>query len=309
MKTFGMAWMGLGLFSPLFAEVFPLPSPENHVIGEVQIVHAKASDTFLDLARNFDVGYEEIVAANPDVDPWVPKEGAPVKIPSRYILPNAPREGIVINLAEMRLYYYPRPRPDNEKMVVTHPISVGREGWSTPLGPTEIATKQTDPPWYPPESIREEKLADGVKLPSVVPAGPDNPLGRFALRLGHPLYLIHGTNRPYSIGMRVSHGCLRMYPEDIASLYKQVSVGTPVMVVNQPVKIGYQDGAMYAEAHLPLTQEPTNLQSMDLTFVVKAVVASTTTQLSNQEWDRLFEITRRHSGTPTAVSNLENNNQ
>ncbi|MEE8343084.1 MAG: L,D-transpeptidase family protein [Gammaproteobacteria bacterium] len=309
MKVFGVVWMGLGYLSPLCADVLPLPSPENHVVGEMQIIHAKASDTLLDLARNFDVGYEEIIAANPDVDPWVPKEGAPVKIPSRHILPNAPRKGIVINLAEMRLYYYPRQKLNNKKMVVTHPISVGRKGWTTPLGPTKITAKQTDPPWYPPESIRKEKLADGIKLPSVVPAGPDNPLGRFALRLGHPLYLIHGTNRPYSIGMRVSHGCLRMYPEDIASLYKQVPVGTPVMVVNQPVKIGYQDGMMYAEAHFPLTHEPINSQDMDLTFVVKAVVASTTTRLSDQEWNRLFEIARQHSGTPTAVSKLEKHYQ
>ncbi len=309
MKIFGMVLIGLGLISPLCADVLPLPSPENDVVGEIQTIQAKASDTLLDLARNFDVGYEEIVAANPDVDPWVPKEGAPVKIPSRYILPNSPRKGIVINLAEMRLYYYPRPTLNGKKMVVTHPISVGREGWSTPLGPTKIVSKQTDPAWYPPESIRKEKLAEGVELPSVVLAGPDNPLGRFALRLAQPRYLIHGTNRPYSIGMHVSHGCLRMYPEDIASLYKQVSVDTPVMVVNQPLKIGYQNGAMYAEAHLPLTHEPTNSQNMDLTFVVKAVVSSTAARLSDQEWHRLFEIARQHSGTPTAVSKLEKNYQ
>jgi L,D-transpeptidase ErfK/SrfK len=193
--------------------------------------------------------------ANRGVDPWMPGDGMPVTLPTQHVLPMAPREGIVINLPEMRLYYYLPGGLGVVPKVVTYPISIGRYDWRSPLGVTRITQKVPNPTWTPPESIRIEHAAKGDILPLVVPAGPDNPLGQFALRLGTPGYLIHGTNRPYGIGMRVTHGCLRLYPEDIATLFNQVTPGVKVNFVTQPYKIGQAFGTTYLEAHHPLKEE------------------------------------------------------
>ena len=187
-----------------------LLEPDSDMVGEIQVIRTVDSDTFVDLARQYDVGYEDLIRANPGVDPWLPGEGTELVIPSRYVLPDAPRRGIVLNVPELRLYYF----PDEDGMrVITHPISIGREGWSTPYGRTTVVRKKHLPSWTPPESVREEHAALGDFLPTVVPPGPDNPLGEHALYLGIPGYLIHGTNEPRGLGMRVSHGCIRMFPE------------------------------------------------------------------------------------------------
>ena len=222
------------------------PEPEGEIrsgdmIGALRHVVASHEDTLLDLARANSLGYVEMIAANRGIDPWVPGESTPIVLPTAHILPDAERQGLVVNLAEHRLYYFGPPGTEP----ATFPLGVGREGWSTPLGTTEIVRKKERPTWFPPESIR----AKNPNLPKVVPPGPHNPLGSHALYFGWPRYLIHGTNRPWGIGRRVSHGCIRLYPEDIAQLYELVPIGAPVQVINQAIKIGWHDGELHVEAH------------------------------------------------------------
>jgi len=254
-------WRFLRLFPLLtlpaapHAETFLLPPDDVDVIGTLTYTAAGRDDTLLDVARRYDIGQNEILLANPDVDRWMPADNSRVVIPNRYVLPDAPRTGVVINLPEMRLYYYPKQKDGEPAVLITHPISVGRMDWRSPLGRTSIVSKQTDPSWTPPESIKKEALADGHPLPDVVPGGPDNPLGRYAMRLGIPGYLIHSTNKPYGVGMRVTHGCIRMYPEDIEGLFTDIPVGTTVNLVNQPIKLGWMAGALFVELHPPLEEE------------------------------------------------------
>ncbi len=298
-----------GLLLPVVStgEVYRLPGPGNDLIGQMQYVTARDDETLIDIARDNSLGQDEIVMANPTVDRWLPKGGTKVTIPRQFILPDAPRVGIVLNIPEMRLYYFPgqyetvvskpaakpaavksdrKPgeakiaknpkkagsnRPSepaqppqstvvmkgNPTEVITYPVSIGRMDWRTPLGAAKIAEKLKDPVWRPPESIKKEHAKDGDFLPDVVPAGPMNPLGQFAMRLSVPGYLIHGTgiDKAYGIGMRVTHGCIRMYPEDIAKLYPLVNVGTPVRLVNQPVKLGWIGDDLYMEVHQPLDED------------------------------------------------------
>ena len=230
-------------------ERYPLQE-KNDVVGQVQTVKARHDDTLLDIGRRYGIGYEEMRRANPEVSVWMPGEGTEVLIPSRFILPPGPREGIVVNVAEMRLYYYP-PTPEGETpQVETYPVSVGRMDWKTPLGETTITAKTEDPTWYPPASIIKEHAEDGRPLSRVVPPGPDNPLGRHALRLAIPGYLIHGTNRPDGVGMRVTHGCIRMLPEDIDNLFARLPVGTRVRLINSPLKVGWStSGILHVQVY------------------------------------------------------------
>ncbi len=239
---------------PAAATTYVLPPRDVNLVGQVQVVKARQEDTLVDIARRHGLGFEEMLHANPGVDPWLPGAGTPVVLPTRYILPDTPRSGVVLNLPEMRLYYYPPPARGERPVVITHPVSIGRMDWRTPLGTTRVVKKQTDPPWYPPASIKAEHAAEGDILPDVVPGGPDNPLGRHALRLGIPGYLIHGTNKPYGIGMRVTHGCVRMYPEDIEALFPLVPEGTLVHIVNQAVKIGQVADTLFLEYHPDLEE-------------------------------------------------------
>lgn len=241
---------------PLWASVFNLPEKTyENLIGPAPetpfYTSANEEDTLLDVARRYNVGQNEIVLLNPEVDRWLPGTKSQILIPKSRILPDTPRKGLTLNLPEYRLYYFPK---DNGT-VITHPVSIGRQDWNTPLGQTKIVTKTKDPTWTPPESIKKEHAAEGEILPDVVPAGVDNPLGLFALRLGIPGYLIHGTNKPYGVGMRVSHGCVRMYPEDIEKLFPEVKVGMPVYIINQPVKVGWFDKKIYIEVHPQLEGE------------------------------------------------------
>jgi L,D-transpeptidase ErfK/SrfK len=242
----------------------------DEVFGSVDVIEARHEDTFVALARTYNIGYEELRQANPGVDEWLPGEGAKITIPKLYVLPRAPQRGIVVNVAELRMYYFPAnpgPLPEGvapgSRKVITHPISVGRLDWSTPLGATTVTGKVANPSWYPPQSIRDEHAARNDILPRVVPAGPDNPLGNHALRLGLASYLIHGTNKPSGVGMRVTHGCIRMFPEDIEALFKTVPVGTTVTIVNQPVKIGWTaDGRLYLESHPALKESSVDGESV-----------------------------------------------
>lgn len=225
---------------------FRLPE-EGDVIGErYTVVVEDPKQTLIDIARRHNIGYEEIRMANPDVSLWVPGAGTEVVIPAQYILPPAPREGVVVNLSELRLYYYPADKPG---IVETYPVSVGREEFATPVGITRTTVKVKDPAWAPPASMRREAAARGEPAPSVVPPGPSNPLGEHAILLAMPSYLIHGTNRPDGVGMRVSRGCIRMYPEDIKSLYERLPSGTQVNLMDAPFKAGYAaDGTLFIQS-------------------------------------------------------------
>ena len=274
-------------------------SPDSDVVGETQVIEAQYEDTFIKLARRYNLGWEELIAANPGVDPWLPGEGTEIVLPTHFVLPKTPREGIVINLPELRLYYY----PDGESgRVFTHPISIGRMEWRTPLGRAEIIAKALNPTWYPPESIREEHAADNRFLPKVVPPGPDNPLGNHALRLSLPGYLIHGTNKPSGLGMRVTHGCIRMFPEDIEALFEDVPVGTPVRIVNQPYKLGWTDDGFYLEAHPPLDEHTVD-DAWTMTELTRAFVAATEEgQGEAFSWELAEVVATRSLGVPEFVS-------
>ena len=225
------------------------------VVGELQRVTVEGENTLSDLAREYGLGFDEIVAANPDVNPWLPGIGTEVLLPTQYVLPNTGRSGIVLNIASKRLFYYPPAAEGELPVVYTFPIGIGRVGWETPTGATTVIDKARDPNWYVPLSVRREHAAAGNPLPAVVPPGPDNPLGRYVLKLDMPGYLIHGTNQPYGVGMRVSHGCVRLYPENIEYLYPQIGRGEPVQIVNEPYLLGERDGELYFEAHTPLEDD------------------------------------------------------
>lgn len=274
-KWYAAAAMLLALATTAAAEQrhhlrLALPAPGNDVVGQVTTVIADHDTTLIDLGVRYGYGYEELRAANPAVDAWLVKQGTPVRLPSRFILPDAPRQGIVINTAEMRLYYYPKPAPGSQGHVEVFPVSIGRGDWNTPLVTTYVSAKQKDPAWYPPESIRKEHAADGRHLGKYVPPGPDNPLGRHVLRLGLPSYLIHGSNQERGIGMQVTHGCMRLFAAHIEHLHDAVPVRTPVRIVYQPYKMGWEDGQLFLEVHPPL-DGLTEQQISDLSPLVEAM--------------------------------------
>lgn len=227
---------------------YSLPEGDS-VVGLPGSYAITGGESIHEAALRAGLGYSEVAQANPGVDPWLPGDGTEIVMPTMWVLPHAPREGIVVNLAEMRLYHYFE--AGGRSLVRTYPVGIGREAFDTPTGSYAVAQKLRDPSWTVPETIR----AEDPSLPAVVPPGPENPLGRFALQLSDPSYLIHGTNRPLGIGRRVSHGCIRMYPGDIASLFGAAAPGTPVRIVYQPVKVGRRHGAVYVEAHRGYMEE------------------------------------------------------
>jgi L,D-transpeptidase ErfK/SrfK len=238
-------------------ERFALESPEISVVGAIKRARARANDTLVDIAREFDLGYDQIVSANPDVNRWVPGDGTVVTLPAHYILPGAARKGLVLNIAELRIYYYTAAANGSTPEVLTYPVSIGRMDWHTPLGITKVARKERDPVWRPPPSIRAEHARDGEALPAFIAGGdPTNPLGRFALRLGIPSYLIPGVDerKAFGIGMRVTHGCIRMYPEDIEELFSLATVNTQVTIVDEPIKIGRSGDRVFLSVHQPLNE-------------------------------------------------------
>jgi L,D-transpeptidase ErfK/SrfK len=231
-----------------FGLTFTIPY-DSDIVGNLQTTKVTKGKSLGEIGRQFDIGVYEMIEANPNLNPWVPKIGATVVIPSEFILPPGKRQGLVINLAEMRIYYF----HPNENKVSTHPIGIGRKGWNTPLGSAHIIQKKALPYWQPPTSIRKEHIKNGDPLPSIVPPGPDNPLGEYAMRLSIPGYLIHGTNRPGGIGVRSTSGCIRLFPEDIQTLFPQIAIGTPVRIIHAPYKFGHRGYSIFLEAHQPLS--------------------------------------------------------
>jgi L,D-transpeptidase ErfK/SrfK len=307
-------WVALTLvaaFAPFVvsdarAGEYLLPLNGDNVIGAVTIAVAEHEDTLLDIGRRYGVGYEEIIAANPGIDPWLPGEGTEIVIPGRFILPDAPREGIVVNLPEHRLYYYPPAAPGQPRVVRTYPISTGKMDWKTPLGITRIVSKQERPTWHPPESVRLDHIRKGTPLPPVVPPGPDNPLGEYAMRLGIPsgAYLIHGTNRPVGVGMQVTAGCIRMFPEDIAEFYTMVPVQTKVNLIDQTTKVGWSRGTLFVERQTPLegNDNPAHLDPAELDRLVQAAIVGRATTV---DWDTARVAFRQATSVPVRIGMQE----
>jgi L,D-transpeptidase ErfK/SrfK len=290
------------LWTCAWATVYELPADGSAVLGTDIRVKVTDQDTLLDIARRYGLGYPEIIRANPGVDIWLPGEGREILLPSRRILPPAPHEGIVVNLPEHRLYYYPKPTRGKKPAVITYPVSIGRMDWRSPLGQTRIIGKERHPSWYPPESIRKEHAARGDPLPKVVPPGPNNPLGEYKMRLavGDGTYEIHGTNNPVAVGLAVTHGCIRMYSEDVAALFALVPIGTQVWLINEPVKVAYMDGKLLMEVHPPVdgqgqTVEP-NLQIMSQKL--RRALGHDTAAI---HWDIAREALEAATGIPTVV--------
>jgi len=290
------------------ADKFVLPPDDQYMIGVVREITVGRDTTLSDEARRYNVGFNEIRLANPWIDPWLPENGSKVILPTQHLIPDVPRKGIVLNVPEMRLYYFPKPERNSPPVVITNPVSIGRGDWETPLGQTKVIAKTTDPVWRPPESIRNEHAAEGDILPKVVPAGPENPLGKHALRLGLPGYLIHGTNKPYGIGMQVTHGCVRMYPEDIEAIYDLVPVGTPVNIVQQPYKFGWYLDMLYLEAHPPFRGD--NSTAPDIKSLYDAVRKINEKLAPGQkvDWDDALRIARNPAGMPVPVKVIQNEN-
>ena len=299
------SWVGLFAFTWSFAwgsTVYELPADGAPVIGADAHIKTRYEDTLLDIARRNSIGYEEILRANPGVDMWLPGEGTDVVLPGRRILPPGPREGIVLNLPEHRLYFYPKPKRHRPPEVFTYPVSIGRMDWRSPLGETRVVAKEVNPSWYPPESIRKEHAANGDPLPVVVPPGPDNPLGAFKLRLavGDGTYEIHGTNNPVAVGLAVTHGCIRMYPEDVAALFRMVPVGTKVRLLNEPVKIAYVNGELTIEVHPPVDAEGQSV-APDLAALSHHLEQLLSGRIVAIRWDLARAALKAATGMPTLV--------
>ena len=270
---------------------------EQAMVGQLASVDASDNDTLSDLARHYGLGFNDISIANAGVDPWTLQTDQPVLLPLQFILPEAPRKGIVLNLANMRMFYYPKADTGS---VSTYPVGIGRDGWNTPLGATQIVAKKADPVWTVPESIQQEHLQLGEPLPKVVRSGPDNPLGKYAMPLGIGNYLIHGTNKPYGIGMQVSHGCVQLYPEDIEAVFNKVDVGTPVRIVHQPYLTAWHEDMLYLEAHQPL--EKWAKQDKQLVKDVQKKLQKLAAQNNaSVDWQRVDAVLKRADGVPTPV--------
>ncbi|AHW94615.1 L,D-transpeptidase LdtE [Enterobacter asburiae] len=290
----------LGALNSARAMDYPLPPAGNRLIGQNQTYTIQEGDNKLQtIARRFNTAAQVILETNNTIAPVNPAPGTVITIPSQMLLPDTPREGIVVNLAELRLYYF----PPGENIVQVFPLGIGQLGLETPVTTTRVSQKIPNPTWTPTPGIRARSLEQGIKLPPVVPAGPNNPLGRFALRLGigNGEYLIHGTSAPDSVGLRVSSGCMRMNAPDIKALFEQVRVGTRVQIINEPVKFSVEpDGKRYIEVHRPLAQaEGENPQVSPITH--SADFATFVSQAGSDK-TLIEKALSRRAGIPVIVS-------
>jgi L,D-transpeptidase ErfK/SrfK len=277
-------------------------APGQDVVGTVQVVKAGKEDTLTDIARRFNVGYEEIVRANPKLDPWLPGEGTTVIVPSEFILPDAPRTGVVINIAAMRIFYYPPPKKGQRAVVYTHPIGIGKVGWRTPEGVTKIVRRQKDPTWRVPVSVRKEHHDNGEELEPVIGPGPDNPLGKYAFYLQWPSYLIHGTNKPAGVGLRSSHGCIRLYPEDIQQFFELVPVGTEVRVVNQPFVFGWREEQLYLQPYDVLEDDTRDWSHAQKRMLNRQLAVRLQQQLQQHHEQVDWELVSRLAHDPRGIA-------
>jgi len=290
---------------PAWPSSYLLPHNGDNVVGYVQYKYVTDNETLLDIARQYNVGYNEIVAANPGTNPWMPNTKNRIKIPSQFILPPKPWRGIVINLPEMRLYYFPPTTLFNDRRVITMPLSIGKINWSTPTGNFHVKEKIKHPSWTVPKSIEIENGLERYGDRRVIPPLDDaNPLGEFAILLNETGYLIHGTNKPFSIGRRVSHGCLRLYPEDISVLFDYVDRKMPVRIINQPYKVGKRHNTIYVETH-NLLEEDVNRHGINITPIVRDIVRQIPgLVVPDSAWHQLDDIVSEASGLPAPFLKL-----
>jgi L,D-transpeptidase ErfK/SrfK len=298
----------MALSTPAFAAVVSKQSAgqpakvryTGTAIGELKTVSAKYEDTLVHIGRDYDVGFVEMRAANPHLDPWIPGSGAKVVVPTMHLLPDGPRDSVVINLAEMRMYLYLSPYAEP----TTFPIGIGRDGLRTPVGTTKVFRKKENPTWTPTERMRREDPT----LPAVVPPGPDNPMGTHALYLGFEAIAIHGTNKPYGIGRRVSSGCIRMFPEDITRVFEMIPVGAKVTVVDQPIKSAWVGDKLYLEVHP--TQEQAaimeregaipdyQLSDRDLAYIMRVAGKD----VEKLDWAAIRKVVKERRGYPIEIA-------
>jgi L,D-transpeptidase ErfK/SrfK len=287
---------------PSNATVFDLPADGSNVIGADSVITSRYEDTLLDIARKYSLGYDEIIRANPGVDMWLPGEGTQIVLPGKRILPPGPHEGVIVSLPEHRLYYFPKAKQNGKRVVITYPVSIGKLGRTTPLGQTQVIAKVEHPSWYPPASIRKEHAEAGDPLPAVVGPGPDNPLGDFKIRLGFGdgKYEIHGTNNPTAVGLAITHGCIRMYPEDVAALFPLLPIGTSVRLINVPLKVAWIDGDLLLEAHPPVDAQGQSFEPNVDQFsgLLRAAVGDTTIAI---HWDYAREVLQKADGIIATV--------
>lgn len=290
------------LMVPFFAHAlkFNMPSANVDVVGSVKHVKAKSGDDFEKLARRYNMGFHELVESNPNINPWqkIPG-GTTVIIPSKFILPPGARKGIVINLAELRMYHY---MPE-KGLVYTYPVGAGRVNWATPLANTKVIRKKKDPEWNVPKSIQRAARKRDVHLPNVVPPGPKNPLGRHAIYLGLPGYLIHGTIAPEGVGKRVSHGCIRMYPEDIEELFDYVHKGKKVRIIHQHAHAGWVNNQLFLEVHKPLKEHQKSKKAThrEITKIIYEAVGN---RWNIVDWDLVETTINAARGIPIQIGQI-----
>lgn len=298
MKQWLIALLTLAGMGNACALTYPLPGDGATVIGSLKESASVPGDTLVSVARRYDLGYVELLEANPTIkanDELDDKQR--LVLPTEFILPDAPHRGLVINVAELRLYFY---KP-NTRDVITFPVGVGRQGWNTPLGQTTVVRKQLDPTWHVSSTIKKARLLDGVTLPDQVPPGPENPLGGHAIYLGFTSILMHGSNDPSGIGRRSSSGCIRLQPEAIESIYDDIAVGSSVMVVDQPVKVGWRDNNLYVEVHEPL-QDQQGRHAYDLMAGMHRLVEqATAARPATIDWAAAETAVRDQLGYPIKI--------
>lgn len=272
----------------------------DDVVGHNLVINTVYEDTFVDLGKRYGLGYRELIDANPGVLPWVPGEGTELLLPLSFILPNQElkdqEETVVLNLAEFRLYHF---IPDRG-IVRAYAVGIGKAGWGTPNADTEVTGVIENPSWSPPESIRLEQAARGIELPSVVPAGPDNPLGEYAVLLSLPGYLFHGSNKQLGIGMRVSHGCVRLYDSDIEELALSLKPGTRVKIINEPVKVGWKNDQLFLEVHKPLEEDVAG--ETDIESLIASALSGKPGLTIEIDWEKVKKVLRLQSGSPALIS-------
>lgn len=291
---------------------FDLPEDGSTVVGTPQKIIPTGSNTLLDIARHFELGYHEITLANPEVDVWVPEVHGEILIPTRFILPPKPWTGVVINISQRRLFYFPKPGKGEKPAVITFPISIGREGWPTPLGQTTVTGKYKDPAWWMPKSIQERHRSEGAEdFPTYFPPGPDNPMGMLAVGLGFKSIFIHGTNKPWGLGMRTSHGCLHLYPENAVTFFELIRVGENVRIIDAPVMVGrlgqqlvmsyYEPADEYGTSRNPMTHAAAALTPY-LQSALTPRKANDTAPVYDVDWDRVRQVLAQHQALPVSVS-------
>ncbi|WP_440940094.1 L,D-transpeptidase family protein [Immundisolibacter sp.] len=277
--------------------------PQDQVIGLTQLTRVHGDQTLLDIGRRFHLGYDEMEWANRGVDVWIPGDGREVVLPVAQILPDAPRDGLVANVAARRLFHFLPADASGRKRVVSYPIGIGREAYPTPLGTTRVTRKRAYPDWRVPASVRRAHAERGDPLPAVVPGGPDNPIGTHVLDLGWPTYIIHSTNKPAGTGLRVTHGCLQLYPEDITRLYDEADVGSTVTMVNQPILVGWQDDSLLLEVHPALEEHALTVSAREAqaAVAIRRALAARGRDDADVDWDRVRTYVQAQPGYPLPI--------